>query len=117
MKRQGRIRASLLVLGLLMLFGCATAPHIPPVSDVGGFLATARGRVTRINRSELWFELKPKRGGEKLAINYDATTILLNFKNMIEITKEQPVEVTFMPGGEPTNRAISIRKLQPDECS
>lgn len=118
MKRPGlMVRCLVLLLGLMMLGGCAANTTIPPNSDAGGFFATAKGKVTRINRGASWFELKPKSGGALLTINYDATTTLLNFKGMIEITKEQPVEVTYMPGSEPVNRAISIRKLQPDECS
>jgi hypothetical protein len=119
MKRQGGLLIGvLLVVGLMMLAGCAAKTSIPPAAaDAGGLFATARGKVTRINRGASWFELKPKSGGALLTINYDATTTLLNFKGMIEITKEQPVEVTYMPGSEPVNRAISIRKLLPDECS
>jgi hypothetical protein len=118
MKRQGVMLTGLvLVVGLMVLAGCAATSDLPPAADAGGFFATAKGRVTRINRSDSWFELKPKSGGALLTINYDATTSLLNFKGMIEITSEQPLEVTYMPGGEPGNRAISIRKLQPDGCN
>jgi len=117
-KRQGLLLTGVvLVLGLMLLVGCVAENSIPPAADAVGFFATARGRVTRINRNDSWFEIKPKNGGKLLTINFDATTDLLNFKGMIEITKEQPVEVTYTPGGEPGNRAISIRKLQPDECS
>lgn len=106
----------LLLLGLMFLAGCAAETAVSPVSEGVELFATAKGRVTRINRRESWFEMKPKSGGGVLTINYDETTSLLNFKNMIEITKDQPVEVTYIPTGEPVNRAISIRKLQPDEC-
>jgi len=116
MKNQGLLLTGL-VLGLLMLSACVAENNIPPAVEAVGFFATARGRVTKINRSGSWFEIKPKSGGDLLTINFDTTTSLLNFKGMIEIAKEQPVEVIYMPGGEPVNRAISIRKLQPDECS
>lgn len=105
-----------LVVGLMLLAGCAAETNVLQSSEAGEFFATDRGRVTRINRRDSWFEMKPRSGGELLTINFDATTTLLNFKDMIEITKEQPVEVTYLPGGEPVNRAVSIRKLQPDEC-
>lgn len=117
MNSQKWLRTGLwLVVGLMLLVGCAVETKVLQSSEVGEFFATARGRVTRINRRESWFELKAKSGGGLLTINYDATTTLLNFRDMIEIAKEQPVEVTYMPGGESPNRAVSIRKLQPDEC-
>lgn len=118
MKRQGlMLNCLVLVVGVMFLASCATKTTIPPVADAGGFFATSKGRVTRINRSGSWFELKPRSGDGLLTINYNATTALLNFKGMIEIAKEQPVEVTYLPGGEPVNLALSIRKLQPDECN
>ena len=118
MNKRGWMRAGLLLMvGLVLMAGCVAATNIPPPAEPVGFFATAKGWVIRINRSELWFELKPRGGGENLTVNYDPTTTLLNFKDMIEITKEQPLEVTYMPGGEPANLAISIRKLLPDGCN
>lgn len=118
MVNKGWMRLGVVLLaGLVMLAGCTAKTAVPPVSEAGGLFATAKGKVTRISHVDSWFELRPKSGGEKLTINYDATTTLLNFKGMIEIAREQPVEVTYMPGAEPPNRAISIRKLQPDECN
>lgn len=117
MLRKGLMRSLLLLAAaLVVLTGCAAETGGPLVADDGGLFATAKGKVTRINRRDSWFEVKPKSGGGPIAVSYDATTTLLNFKEMIEITKDQPVEVTYMPG-EPVNRAVTIRKLQPDECS
>lgn len=106
-----------LLLAGILLAGCTATTLPPPGVEPGGFFATSRGRVTRINRNDAWFELQPKSGAARLLVSYDTDTTLLNFKGMIEITKEQPVEVTYKPGGEPANQAISIRKLQPDECN
>ncbi|NTV14707.1 MAG: hypothetical protein HGA96_12380 [Desulfobulbaceae bacterium] len=117
MKKQIFLLAGLMLVGLVILAGCATETNIPQTSAPGLLFTTAKGRVTRVNRSESWLELKPKGGAGKLVVNYDATTTLLNFKSMIEITKEQPVEVSYKLGGEAANQAISIRKLQPDECN
>jgi hypothetical protein len=105
------------MLGLVLCTACATQTAPPASTEDSNFFATTKGWVTRINRSDSWFELKPKSGGNPLTINYDATTTLLNFKGMIEIAKEQPLEVTYLPGSTPANRALSIRKLQPDECN
>lgn len=118
MNKQSWMRTGLsLVVGLMLLAGCVAESHLPLVAETGGLFATTKGWVIRINRSELWFELKPKSGAGDIVINFDANTALLNFKDMIEITKEQPLEVSYMPGSEPSNRAISIRKLQPDGCN
>jgi hypothetical protein len=108
------LSAALLLLGLA---GCTSVSAGQPEVGFGELFATARGKVTRINREQTWFEMKPKSGGGLLKIDYDDTTTLLNFKGMIEIGREQPVEVTYLPGGDPANRAVSIRKLQPDECN
>jgi len=116
MSKQGWLRSGLVLLLGLFLVGCAAQASSPlPTSELAG-RATVKGWVLRINRSESWFELKLRNGGDNLTINYDPTTTLVNFKDMFEITKEQPLEVTYMPGGVPTNRAISLQKLPFDGC-
>jgi len=119
MNKLGWMQSGLLLLvGLVLLTGCvAQTSNIPlQTSEPGGFFTTAKGWVVRIDRSGTWFELKLKKGGDNLTFSYDPTTALLNFKDMIEITKEQPLEVTYIPGGVPVNRAISIQKLPFDGC-